>query len=270
VLRVRRFAHRVFVDVFEASSGVEVQLTCPTAAVPADLDGAATVRVTACETAPSRRGLRTFTCDAVEVVIAGRGGAAGAAAAAAAAPPPRPPRALCRAWARGSCGRAGCCYRHAYDGPPEAAWAARLRRGARVPVLESTTGRRPAWDISSSPSTSLKSNSLSMILEPLILASRILDGLKKYYWGNSFRKHSSRRYLKKFVSVVGAFSTTATLSPSGRPRSPGPTRTRTRTTARSARTRAATPSSPPGSSRPSAATRWAGVRSWTSPPEKAR
>ena len=54
-------------------------------------------------------------------------------------------------------------------------------------VLESTTGLgRPG--ISSSPSTSLKSNSFSMILEPLVLASRVLDDCKKLS-GNSFRNN---------------------------------------------------------------------------------
>ena len=46
-------------------------------------------------------------------------------------------------------------------------------RGPRA-VLESITGRRPPG-ISSNPTTSPKSNSFSVILEPLILASRVLD-----------------------------------------------------------------------------------------------
>ena len=58
----------------------------------------------------------------------------------------------------------------------------------RLAVLESITGRRPAWDIFKP--LYLASNSFSMILEPLILASRVLDDCKKTF-GNSFRKHSS-------------------------------------------------------------------------------
>ena len=45
--------------------------------------------------------------------------------------------------------------------------------------------------ISSNPSTSLKSNSFSMILEPWIQSFPSSRRLKKKNWGNSFRKHSS-------------------------------------------------------------------------------
>jgi hypothetical protein len=60
-------------------------------------------------------------------------------------------------------------------------------------ALESITGKDGRPGISSNPSP--KSNSLSMILEPLIQSFPSSRRLKKNYWGNSFRKHSSRRYL---------------------------------------------------------------------------
>ena len=54
--------------------------------------------------------------------------------------------------------------------------------------------RRPG--ISSNPFTSLKSNSFSMILEPLVLASRVLDDCKKLS-GNSFRNNQVEGILKR-------------------------------------------------------------------------
>ena len=61
-------------------------------------------------------------------------------------------------------------------------------RGARQRWNQSPVDGRPA--ISSNPSTSLRSNSFSMIVEPLILASRVLDDCKKIIW--EIRSKSTR------------------------------------------------------------------------------
>ena len=58
-------------------------------------------------------------------------------------------------------------------------------------VLESIMGKDARPGISSNSSVSLKSNSFSMILEPLILASRVLDGLKENIIGG-IRSESTR------------------------------------------------------------------------------